>query len=367
MSQTRAKWNELLDLLREAGERTVGEEWGVTDPDDVGEGFRNLSHLLQSALYSHQELDPHRPVFHRIVSPTRSFTGDNPDALYFEAPVSPDHEYVVRGNLAGAVYTSLTMEAGALDGKYATGISGVINDTQFDVADDGSYEVVLGGEARDANWLPVPEEGGRITTRHYYEWAEPAATSQTLHVPLSIETTDDPGPAPRWDDTTVAAALQRVINHVRGKTVDAPRPGAFRPSFVSETPNVFPDPVTPGTLAFAAADAAYSMAPYVLAPDEALVMTGRWPECRFGNVCLWNRFSQMHDYRSKPVSRNRASTTYEADGSFRMVIAHEDPGVPNWLATEGRGYGSVFWRYFLPEGPMEAPKAEVVKLADLRP
>jgi hypothetical protein len=27
----------------------------------------------------------------------------------------------------------------------------------------------------------------------------------------------------------------------------------------------------------------------------------------------------------------------------------------------------VFWRYFLPEGPMEAPKAEVVKLADLRP
>lgn len=141
MSQTRAKWNELLDLLREAGERTVGEEWGVTDPDDVDEGFRNLSHVLQSALYSHQELDPHRPVFHRIVSPTRSFTGDNPYALYFEAPVSPDHVYVVRGNLAGAVYTSLTMEAGALDGKYATGSNGVINDTQFDA---------------------VPEEGGRI-------------------------------------------------------------------------------------------------------------------------------------------------------------------------------------------------------------
>jgi len=55
------------------------------------------------------------------------------------------------------------------------------------------------------------------------------------------------------------------------------------------------------------------------------------------------------------VSRNRARTT------------HEDPGVPNWLATEGRGHGSVFWRYFLPEGPMEAPRAEVVKLADLRP
>jgi hypothetical protein len=54
------------------------------------------------------------------------------------------------------------------------------------------------------------------------------------------------------------------------------------------------------------------------------------------------------------------------DGGFTMVIAHEDPGVANWLDTEHRSFGMVFWRFFLPEGNIETPQASVVKLKDLR-
>ena len=107
------------------------------------------------------------------------------------------------------------------------------------------------------------------------------------------------------------------------------------------------------------------MAPYVLGPDEALVVTGRWPECRFANVCLWNRFSQMYDYVNRQVSRNRANTTLDDDGTFTMVLAHSDPGVANWIDTEGRPSGTVFWRYFLPEGDIETPQATVVKFSEL--
>jgi len=138
-----------------------------------------------------------------------------------------------------------------------------------------------------------------------------------------------------------------------------------QPAFVSREPNVFPKPVAPGNHALAAFDAAYSMAPYVLGPDEALVMTGRWPTCRCANVSLWNRHLQTYDYAHRSVSLNRAQTRTDADGSFRMVIAHRDPGVPNWLDTEGRPFGMVFWRYFLPEGDIETPQAKVVNLADL--
>jgi hypothetical protein len=74
----------------------------------------------------------------------------------------------------------------------------------------------------------------------------------------------------------------------------------------------------------------------------------------------------MYDYVNRPVSRNRANTTLEPDGSFRMVIAHQDPGIPNWIDTEGRPSGTVFWRFFLPEGDIEAPQTEVVKLDALR-
>ena len=362
---SRAAYDQLVDALREIGDKWVAPEYGVIEEDDQAEAFRNLSHFLQSALVAHQEFDPDRPVFNRIVSPTRSFTGDNADAIYFEAPVSGDREYVVRGNIAGAVYTSFTMESGANDGRWSTGIHAVLNDNDIDVDADGSYEIAIGGSETSRNRLSVPSDGGRITTRHYFEWPTSAAASQSLHVPLTIEAVDPPAPPARWDDARVAAALQRVINHVRSKTLEAPSPGQVRPSWVSTVPNTFPAPEKPGAMGFAAADAAYSMAPFALGADEALVITGRWPECRFANVCLWNRFGQMFDYVNRTVSRNRANTTLEADGSFRMVVAHRDPGVPNWLDTEGRSSGSIFWRFFLPEGPIETPRAEVVRFADL--
>jgi Protein of unknown function (DUF1214) len=364
--QSRAAFDELLSTLKAAADSWVVPGPAMSD-DDLAEGFRNLTHILQSGLFSHQEFDPERPVFARIVAPTRSFTGDNSDAIYFETPVAYGREYLVRGNLAGAVYTSFTMEAGAADGAYATHNTGVLNDTQIDIDADGNYEIRLGGPPAERNWMEIASTGGRITTRHYFEWPHSASADQTLHIPLSISVVDPPPPPPRWGDERVAAAIRRVTTHVRGKTLDQPpRPAGPPAPFVSIVPNVFPTPVTPGDMAFAAVDAAYSMAPYLIGDDEALVITGRWPRCRFANVCLWNRWTQMYDYVNRQVSRNRANTTLEADGSFRLVLAHRDPGVANWIDTEGRPLGTVFFRFFLPEEDIVTPQATVVKLADLR-
>jgi hypothetical protein len=75
---------------------------------------------------------------------------------------------------------------------------------------------------------------------------------------------------------------------------------------------------------------------------------------------------QTYDYLNRQVSLNRKQTHLEPDGSFRMVIAHQDPGVPNWLDTEGRPFGLVFWRFMLPEGEIETPQAKLVPLAELK-
>jgi hypothetical protein len=119
-------------------------------------------------------------------------------------------------------------------------------------------------------------------------------------------------------------------------------------------------------MAFAAPDNAYSSAPYVLRPDQALVMEGRFPTCRFASVMLWNRFLQSYDYSSRQISRNRAQTKLESDGSYRIVLAASDPGVPNWIDTEGRPSGLVYWRFLMPEGKIETPRATVVPLSQLR-
>ena len=68
---------------------------------------------------------------------------------------------------------------------------------------------------------------------------------------------------------------------------------------------------------------------------------------------------------NRPVSRNRATTTLEADGSFRMVIAHSDPGIPNWIDTEGRASGTLFFRFFLAEGDIDTLSTEVIPFAEI--
>jgi hypothetical protein len=48
-----------------------------------------------------------------------------------------------------------------------------------------------------------------------------------------------------------------------------------------------------------------------------------------------------------------------------MILAHEDPGLPNWLDTEGRMVGLMFWRFQLPEEEIEPLTTEVVSFASL--
>lgn len=364
--KSRAALHSLLRLIEEIDERYLGAEWGIDDAS-VPEGTHALMHLLQGGLFTYFEEDPAHPSFRRIVSPTRKFTGDNADAIYFDTAIDPGLAYRVSGEMAGAIYVSLTVEAGAQGGGFGSSTAGVINDTEFDISPDGRFEVFFGGPPRDRNWLALSDDAARITTRHYFEEEEPAACNPNKLIRLEIETLGDPVPPPAPPhDEGVSAGLERVANFIRSRTLEMGPPGSReQPSFVSTTPNEFPKPVKPGDFALAAADAAYSMAPFVLGPDEALVVEGKWPDCRCANVSLWNRHMQTFDFAHRPVSLNRRQTKVDDRGKFRMVLAHRDPGVPNWLDTEGRAFGLVFWRFMLPEGEIDTPQATVVKFDDL--
>jgi hypothetical protein len=367
-TETREAWAGMVQMLVEAGERYAGPEFGLESPDDVAEAHRALLHLLEVGLLTTLEEDPDHPVFRPLVLSSLKAMGDNPDAIYFDAPVSTRNEYRVTGRIGGAVYMAITVEAGAEGGAMPTGTAGVLNDEQIDVAPDGTFEVFIGGRRRDRNWLALPHDASRLTTRHYFEQVDSAAVPPAPELGLHIEVVGALPPAPAPDDSSVARSIRRITRFVSDRSLGMGPPGERPPvEFVSREPHVFPAPVKPGHFALSAADAAYSMAPYLLGPDEALVITGRWPECRFANVVLWNRQMQTFDYASRQISLNRAQTVLEEDGSFRMVVGHEDPAVPNWLDTEDRPFGMVFWRFFLPVGPIETPRAEVVTLTDLHP
>jgi len=364
-TESRKAWAELLALLSEIDQRWAGPEWNLQSPDEIAQAHRAMAHMLEGGLLGVFEQDPARPIFRQIVTPWRKFTGDNSDAIYFDAPVSPRHEYVVRGEMGGAVYVSLTIEVGSEAGDMPNRTGGVINDTGFDVDERGRFEIRIGGKERARNWLPLVEGASRITTRHYFEDEECAAADPWRVPRMSIRAIGTaPPPAP--DDARIAAGLRRVARFLKSRTVDqAPMVDAELPAFVSKIPNQFPQPVRPGDFGLAAFDAAYSMAPYLMGPEDALVVTGRWPECRFANVCLWNRHQQTYDFANRRVSLNRKQTRLEPDGSFRIVLAHRDPGTPNWIDTEGRLFGLVFWRYMLHAGEIPTPQAERVPFGEI--
>ena len=51
-----------------------------------------------------------------------------------------------------------------------------------------------------------------------------------------------------------------------------------------------------------------------------------------------------------------------ADGTFRIAIAHRDPGLPHWLDTAGHSEGGAIFRWLLPEGDRERPTFRVIKI-----
>ena len=65
------------------------------------------------------------------------YLGDNPDAVYFGAYVQPGRSYRIRGNLAGATFTSFSQELGTADGGYSRQTVNVVKDSDLHPDPDG--------------------------------------------------------------------------------------------------------------------------------------------------------------------------------------------------------------------------------------
>jgi hypothetical protein len=346
--ETAAAFAELLDVLRtgEAGFQT-GDR-AVADDLAALEGYRWLTITLQVALDCYLWADADRPEFVELTSPTRKWGGDNADAAYWFAPIDPRRRYRISGRRVDAAYLSLTIYGGPDDGRWSTRIVATANDEHLTFDADGNFV-----------WDPgaLDDDAVAIVTRDYH--LSPATEGRsTFH----IECVDGPGPddPPRPTDGDTAARFRRAGNFLRELYGIFPLPTAA-PAASNEVAE--PYGVPSATYGWAAGDAAYAMGSFDLADDEALVIEGHFPECRFWNLCLWNPYLQTYDYRYEPVWINGGQAVPEADGSYRLVVAHRDPGRPNWLATGGHRQGVLWFRWFLPVSTPVRPTTTVVTIS----
>ena len=81
-----------------------------------------------------------------------------------------------------------------------------------------------------------------------------------------------------------------------------------------------------------------------LGPDEALLVEVTPPEGLYWSYSLGNPWWETIDYAGHQSSLNGHQAEVDDDGILRVVIAHEDPGVANWLDTAGHSAGPVILR-----------------------
>src|SRR5690348_7775258 len=207
---SRRALRELIALLEEIDERYLGDEWSAPAFGDLSDGYRSVANILEGGFFLMFDSDARRPYFRPIVTRSRKMLGDNPDALYYSAPVRSDGAYRVTGNMAGCAYLSFTVETDTAEGGYSTQTAGVLRDDDFDVDADGGFEVFFGGEPRARNWLALADGASELIVRCYVEEPLPVAADPNRHVPLTIEPLDAVEPPAPWDDASVAAAFRRV-------------------------------------------------------------------------------------------------------------------------------------------------------------
>jgi len=370
-----AVFDDLIAALTEIRDGYVLDTERWTDPLDAAEAYRYVGQVLSAMSELFWEGDPDHPRFASIVTPARKMQGDNPDAIYHFARVDGRRRYRVTGRVDQQCYVSFTVHGQAPDGAMAGPLLGDVNHLDLDVADDGTFSLTFSADRGDqpdaagANWLALDADAYAIIVRSYFELETSAQNDPAVHVEIDIECLDDVGPPPPLDDATLAARMADGVAFLRQTTLLQNPPSHESPvPFVSNTPN---DVATPfsfrdsGLPVPGAADIHYSQGRWDLGPDEALVMTGTIPPGNFANVMLWNRHMQTLDYRDRTSSVNARQIEPEPDGSYRIVVAHRDPGVPNWLDTGGHAKGTIFWRFLLPEADPPKPECTVVAVDDL--
>ncbi len=335
-----------LDAV-ETGWRDLCDARAPLSDVDRADASRFLAGITEGAL-TFVHADPARPLFVPWTTADRRWADNGRDSAYWFAPVDGTHRYRVHGRRRGECYLSVTVYAGSPG--HPEGVALNVNHVALGVGPGDDYEVMI----------EPPADACYVIVRQYF-------LDPTLDEPATMHIEVVGGDGPRIPDEAAIAARWRVAADFVYAMTKPPAP-APNVSYASQVVNEIGAPAgwksaegggrgTP--------DQTYALGRYRLADDEALVMDLRVPACTYASAVLWNRFGQSIDTRVHRATINHTQMTPRADGTARIVVAHSDPGVPDWLDAAGRTQGTVFWRFLLAEEQPTPIRSRVVPLADV--
>ena len=353
-------WDEFCDTLKAAG-AALSFPGAPRDPFNQAEGYRYLTRLARGGLMAFVEYaDPRAPVLHRVAHETVKLGSDNPDNYYQTAAIRGDFDYRISGRRNTVTYLGFGTQSGHYGQGGGMPPTGYVEAGELDIDEDGSFELIVSSRPHDGNWLPMTAESGTLIVRQTFLDRDTEVPAE-LHIerincpddrkrprPLTPEQIDE---GLRSASTLVAGAAMLFANWARGFQKHSNALPMFDPD-VSLAAGGDPNIV-------------YYHSHWAVGEDEALVIEATPPECEHWNFQLNNYWMESLDYRYHTIHTNKHLAHREEDGSIRLIVAHEDPGLPNWLETAGHASGTMCFRWIrAAEHPQ--PRTRLVKLADLR-
>jgi len=354
-SDPAAAWARLVEALGAAGERMDRATTEGISADERADGFRALARALANQL-GRLEVDDARPELVPFNLWRQKFYMDNPDYLYWVAEIAPGGRYLIEGSAQDAAFVSVNVYAAA--GLKADTVARITSDDLiFD--SEGRFSLTLGGTKDDAKgaWLPLPDTANMVWVRQFFH--EPQHGGRDC----VITRLDQCAPTPMIE----AERFTRRLARTAGTLDMASRVIAKAGASETEARNTVREwSEIQGGAVFTEPGIHYQRGAWELAPDEALVIEGHVAPARHWSALLYSRYLNSLDARNRRISITGKHVTADSEGRFRLVLAGENPGVANWLDTEGRPFGIFVIRWLQPETAPLLPTARVVKLVDLR-
>ena len=354
--RTGKSWNDFCDTLKAAGQ-TIIAEGSPEDMLDRAEGFHYLSRLTRAGLEAFIEYaDPLTPELHRPIHETAKIGADNPDNYYQNAQISGAYEY----RIVGRRNTIHTLDfATQTSGVASTGDSrqsGHLDASDIEIDDGGHFEIQLSCDEVPGNWLRMEPETTQLIVRQTYLDRETETPAD-----LRIERIGGENrPAPLTAELVDKGLAQAAGLVVGCSNLFSGWAQGFQ-SHTNELPK-FDDSISMG--AGGDPNICYYHSYWQLGSEEALVIEVTPPACRSWNFQLDNHWMESLDYRYHRISINKHTAEYEADGSVRIIVAHENPGHPNWTETAGHRQGTMCFRWIRADEHPQ-PQTRVVKLSEL--
>ena len=342
-------WQRFCRRIETLGSRVLADDF-PNAPADTAEGIAHLADQVSCWLgWSLAHSDTTAPFFHRSNDLFTQWGGPNQDNVYHHTRIDSKHRYRIRGKMHSCEHFVMTLRVGFMHMK-EWGTKKAISSTELDIGPGDDFEILLGGDGTEPGWWPIPEEVTTLSLREYYvDWQplEPAV--------FTIECVDEVPTPPRLAPHAVAAKLDHALEQVERSMfgwndyMNKHRAAGRNNEFSSQQ-----------TVAKGLKDARYAFLFWELAPDQALVIETDVPRARYWGLQLatlaW--FEQV-DPIHRVTSINQHQAVLSSDGLVRFVLAHEDPGVPNWLDTGDHEKGLLTYRWFWPESD-PSPRTQVL-------